>query len=337
MGERIIATSLILLLPFGAAGCGGGSSEPAARITSFEPASGTYRAEDEVVSSLRFRNTGDDKRTFWVGYSVQDGSGRWHDAPADPVSLGPGERSDVQERSWNVPKDSPLSGPYKVVMAVWNGDPEEDGARLASAEQEDAFHVIAFHDDFDSLDRDSWSVTSKVNKRLGRSYLKPDNVSVQDGSLRLKLSAGALDGGEIASRELYKYGSYRARIKVPDARSSITGFFLYEEPDFEKEIDIEIFNDPSGRIMFTTYAGGEETNNVKKNLPFDPTKNFHEYRFDFYAEKAEFYVDGELLHRFTKGLPEDPMRLYVNAWFPTWLSGRKPETEGYVYVDWLEN
>ena len=111
-----------------------------------------------------------------------------------------------------------------------------------------------------------------------------------------------------ASAELYKYGSYRARIKVPDAPPSITGFFLYKEPDFEKEIDVEILNDSSGRIMFTTYAGGRKTNNVEKDLSFDPTMDFHEYRFDFYPDRAEFFVDGELMHRFTEGLPENPVR-----------------------------
>lgn len=243
----------------------------------------------------------------------------------------------MRDLSWTVPEDSPLSGPYKVAMSVWDGRPGEDGSRLAGAEEEKAFQVIDFHDDFDSLNRDRWTVTSKVDKKLGRSYLKPENVTVRNGNLRIKLPADTLDGGEIASKELYKYGSYRARVKVPDAKSSITGFFLYEEPDFEKEVDIEIFNDPSGRILFTTYAGGEETNNVEKKLSFDPTKDFHEYRFDFYPEKAEFYVDDELLHSFTGGLPEDQMRLYVNVWFPAWLSGKKPEMDGYTYVDWVKH
>ncbi len=305
---------MVFLLLFGVAGCGESSPGPSAKITSFEPASGSYRAGDEVVSSLRFENTSSDEQTFWIGYSVRDGADHWHDAPADSIALEPGEESEKQKRSWSVPEGSPLSGSYKVVMAVWSGNPEKNGSqRLANTEQEDAFRVVDFRDDFDSLNRDRWSVTSKVDKKLGRSYLKPENVSVRNGNLRLKLPAGSLDGGEIASKELYTYGNYSARIKVPDARSSITGFFLYKEPDFEKEIDIEIFNDSSGRIMFTTYAGGEETNNVQKNLSFDPTEDFHEYRFDFYPAQAEFYVDGELLHRFTEGLPEDPMRLYVNA------------------------
>ena len=56
---------------------------------------------------------------------------------------------------------------------------------------------------------------------------------------------------------------------MPDAPSSITRFFLYE-----KDIDVEILNDPSGRIIFTTYAGGRKTNNVEKDLSFDPTTDF---------------------------------------------------------------
>ena len=68
-----------------------------------------------------------------------------------------------------------------------------------------------------------------------------------------------------------------------------------------------------------------------------PTKDFHEYRFDFYPGRADFYVDGELMHSFDEGLPEDPMHLYINTWFPTWLSGERPETDRYTYVDWLRH
>lgn len=53
--------------------------------------------------------------------------------------------------------------------------------------------------------------------------------------------------------------------------------------------------------------------------------------------QAEFYVNGGLMHSFDEGLPEEPMSLYVNAWFPTWLSGERPTRDGYTYVDWVRH
>ncbi len=314
------------------AGCSG---DKKASVTGFNPASGSYKPGDRAVSFLRLRNNTPEKHTFWVGYSVQDPDGNWHDAPVSPVRLG-SEQSTIEESAWKIPESPPPpSGEYKVAMAVWSGRPGGgEVTRLAEVEQGNSFEVTGLKEDFNALTEDQWSVSSK---ELGHGRLEPENVSVESGQLRLKIPAYTFNGGEIESRRLYQYGSYRARIKVADAPSSLTGFFLYKEPDLENELDIEIFNDPSGRIMFTTYSGGEETNNVQKKLSFDPTKDFHDYRFDSYPGRAEFYVDGELMHRFTEGLPEDPMILYVNAWFPTWLSGQKPETDSHTYIDWIQH
>src|SRR5919202_3307557 len=71
--------------------------------------------------------------------------------------------------------------------------------------------TLVFSDDFDSFDTNRWS---KGAHNLGRSYLDPNNVDVADGNLTIKLPANTLNGGEIASNDLYGYGSYSARIKV---------------------------------------------------------------------------------------------------------------------------
>jgi hypothetical protein len=39
---------------------------------------------------------------------------------------------------------------------------------------------------------------------------------------------------------------------------------------------------------------------------------------------------------FEDGLPDERMKLYVNSWFPKWLSGEEPDSEYYVHVDWIE-
>lgn len=330
-----VSLLLVFLVAVGITGCG--SSRPGeVEVTGFDPASGTYQPGDEAISSLKLKNNLSERHTFWVGYSVRDAGGTWHDAPVRQVVLKPGE-SALSESAWSVPEEPPPpSGPYEVVMAVWDEHPEkaDEEERLAHVSRTEAFRVAGLREDFGSLDGDRWEVPSK---NLGRGSLEPENVSVENGRLKLKLPANTFDGGEIESRKPYLYGTYRARMKVANAPTSITGFFLYKEPDFENEIDIEIFNDPAGRILFTTYSGGEETNSVRKNLPFDPTANFHDYRFDLYPDRAVFYVDGEEMHSFDKGLPEDPMRLHVNVWFPTWLDGEKPAKDNHTLVEWIKH
>ncbi len=51
------------------------------------------------------------------------------------------------------------------------------------------------------------------------------------------------------------------------------------------------------------------------NLPFDPSTDFHEYRFDFLADKVFFYADGNLLAEGTgSGVPTTPGHLLLSHW-----------------------
>lgn len=45
-----------------------------------------------------------------------------------------------------------------------------------------------------------------------------------------------------------------------------------------------------------------------------------------------FYVDGESMKKYENVLPEEHMKLYVNIWFPTWLSGKASGSDRYAYV-----
>jgi endo-1,3-1,4-beta-glycanase ExoK len=191
---------------------------------------------------------------------------------------------------------------------------------------------IDFRDDFTALDPALWS---RGDHMLGRSYLDPANVDVDGQNLRIKLPARTLNGGEISTRDLHGYGSYSARMKLPNAPSSITGFFLYKAPDLESEVDIEVFNDSTRRVMFTTYSGGRQTHTETMRLPFDPTTGFHEYRFGYSENAVTFYVDGIKMRTWDTGIPQTSMHLMVNSWFPTWLEGRRPKKTAYTYVDWI--
>ncbi len=187
-----------------------------------------------------------------------------------------------------------------------------------------------FSDEFTAFDPARWS---EGDHMLGRSYLNPANVDVDGQNLRIKLPARSLEGGEIYTKDLLGYGSYSARMRLPNAPSSITGFFLYKAPDYESEIDIEVFNDSTRRIMFTTYAGGRQTHTETARLPFDPTTGFHEYRFDYTQGAVTFYADGVGMRTWDTGIPQTSMHLMVNSWFPRWLEGKRPKKTAYTYVD----
>jgi endo-1,3-1,4-beta-glycanase ExoK len=160
---------------------------------------------------------------------------------------------------------------------------------------------------------------------LGRGVLDPANVTVAGGRIALGLPAGRTDGAEVRSPVLERGGRFEARIRVADAPSSLTGFFLYAPPDYASEIDVEILNDRSGTILLTTYAGGRETHHERRALGFDPTAAAHDYRIDWSQGTVAFAVDGRVLRRFAGGIPTAPMNLYVNAWFPRWLDGIAPQ------------
>jgi hypothetical protein len=330
---RVFLTlAIALCTTFALAGCGGPSVS--AEIAAFELPQGSLSSGSPATTSVRIKNTGTGYRTFWIGYSVQDPTGEWHDVPTSPVDLDSGEESDVQELSTE-PLERP--GYYNTRISVWNDEPggSAEALRLADTEAVSTFRVYANREDFDSseLDTDRWEATTRD---LGRGGLAPENTGLKDGLLRLTLPANTLNGGEIESTGLYGPGFYAARIKVPDVPSSITGFFLYSPPDLESEIDIEIYNDPSGKILFTTYSNGEKTHTETMDLPFDPTEDFHDYAFFYDESSITYYVDGEPMQEFEGGLPEKRMKLYVNTWFPTWLDGEEPDSDRYAYVDWIE-
>jgi len=190
-----------------------------------------------------------------------------------------------------------------------------------------------YRDDFASFDVHRWY---KSSRPFGWGVIDPANVGVSDGMLGIRLPGGTLNGGEVRSLSLTRYGSYRVRMKVANAPSSLTAFFLYKKPDFAQELDIEIFNDPSGRVWFSTYSSGRVTT-VEGQLGFDPTVGFHEYAIEYDPGSVRFLVDGTERQRFTSGVPSSSMYLHLNAWFPSWLPGTRPANDQFTYADWVEH
>lgn len=190
--------------------------------------------------------------------------------------------------------------------------------------------ATGFTDEFTSLDPARWVVG---NHALGRGRFDPADVSVSGGALALGLPAGRLDGAEVRTAAAFGPGTFRARLKVAAAPSSLTGFFLYAPPDYASEIDIEILDDPSGTVLLSTYAGGAQTHTETRSLGFDPTAAFHDYEIALDRKAVTFSVDGVALRTLRTGVPRAAMPLYLNAWYPAWLAGTPSPTGAATLVD----
>jgi beta-glucanase (GH16 family) len=88
--------------------------------------------------------------------------------------------------------------------------------------------------------------------------------------------------------------------------------------------------------MLTTYAGGRQTHTEQRELGFDATAGYHDYAIAWGANRVTFSVDGTALRTWSSGVPKAPMNLYVNAWFPSWLAGLAPVTDGLTSIAALD-
>ncbi len=204
------------------AACGGpeGSEESvAAKIVALETPDKPIRSGTPATASVRIENTGDEDHTFWIGYSVRDPAGDRYDAPASLTRIAAGEEADAGE-VLTPPLQTP--GSYDSRISVWSDEPGEGSTarRLADVEEVSTLRVSLEREDFDApeLDPDRWKATTRD---LGRGVLAPENAAIEDRQLRLALPAGTLNGSEIESADLHGLGFYAARIKVPNAPSSI--------------------------------------------------------------------------------------------------------------------
>ena len=183
---------------------------------------------------------------------------------------------------------------------------------------------------------DEWNATVWVagDHPLGKGYLDPDNVSHGAGELLLTLPGGNHDGAEIRSEERFSYGTYEARMRTEYAPGSISTFFLYElVRKGNDEIDIEIFNDGSRKIWFTTWVADVQTNHSEHILPFDPADGYHDYRIEWSRNRVRFFVDGSLMETFTKKVPRARMHLFSNHWWPNWLTEGPPSSPRSLRID----
>ena len=74
------------------------------------------------------------------------------------------------------------------------------------------------------------------------------------------------------------------------------------------------------------------------SLPFAPDESFHEYRFDWLADRISFYADGSWLVDMNVSIPDTAGAIFLNHWSngdPNW-SGGPPASDAVVTVSYVK-
>jgi len=95
------------------------------------PAKSTFGLNEIVPVDITFKNTGPQAYSFWLGYSVQDSSGKWWDAPPKITSSTKPDDTGSVQLQWQPPEAAPL-GAYTATVALWKG--YDDSTELMEGE-----------------------------------------------------------------------------------------------------------------------------------------------------------------------------------------------------------
>jgi len=290
---------------------------------------------EKITANLSLSNRTSESKKLWVGYTLKNPVGEFLNFPGQEVLLDAKDRTfiDMTINRNAFSNNSFISGDYDIIFALWDRNPALEGAqRINYYKKEKIIKIYSTIETFTSLDPNNWFSREGI---LGRSLLTPENVFIKDHLLMIRLINNSYSGGEIRSLEKVHYGSYEISMLLPDAPTSITGFFLYKAPDYYHEIDIEIFNKKNTDILFTTYADGDVRNNTNFPIGFDPTSTFNTYRIDYYPHEVSFYINDQLIEKFTDGFSKESMYLMVNTWYPNWLDGIQQKNDQYLKIQWI--
>ncbi|CAH0043964.1 unnamed protein product [Clonostachys solani] len=196
---------------------------------------------------------------------------------------------------------------------------------------------------------------SNIEARPASAGSKDGNAN--DAGVALRMSS-TIEDNSVLSAELdssrldLHWGSYRASMKLPQVPGTCAAFFWYFNDT--QEIDMEFLSaqfDHTNNVYplslvvqsrQSKMAGYDATKTGtyrRVNLAFDPTLDFHEYRFDYLPGKVAFYADSRLLAVMQgEEMPTTGGHMILQHWSngnPFW-SGGPPKSDSLMIVRYVK-
>jgi beta-glucanase (GH16 family) len=199
------------------------------------------------------------------------------------------------------------------------GDAGSGGAGGAADPQ----FKLLWRDDFDSFDDDRW-VKATHTFDENAAHFVPDNVVVEGGLLKLKVTQVASGNKQYSAAEVYSskdftFGRFEGRIRFCAGSGLVSSLFTYRD-DVEvswQEIDVEHLGNLPNSIQYNLISGTFASRQYQPKVvtfPYSPTAEFHDYTIEWLPDGITFYVDGVQSHHDVQATLQDSAKLRMNAW-----------------------
>jgi beta-glucanase (GH16 family) len=223
------------------------------------------------------------------------------------------------------------------------------------ANEEKITKTQIFREDFSST-RLSASKWATPTFSLYNFRAEPDMVSNIEGINYLRLGKSESEiypTGFIHTKEHFSYGSFSARMKVSDVPGAIASFFtctqiakIFSEGTHD-EIDFELITARPHAVLMSTWQGATEREGKKQTprhnsyLWEDPSfdiRKWHVYRFDWFPDRVDFYIDGIKRWTSTVAIPRRNMQIALHIYTHAgWEEVEfPPKGEVVQMTDWVE-
>lgn len=216
--------------------------------------------------------------------------------------------------------------------------------------------TIPFFAQFPNIDLSHWYISHGwANGSHQSCTWRSDHIEAKGGYLFLKLSDQKTPErdyscAEIQSKKRYGYGRYEARMRTAVGSGLNTAFFTYIGPsqgvEEHDEIDFEFIGKKNNLLQVTYHRAGRQAKVVDINLPFNPSEDFHTYRFDWLPDQISWYVDGKLVYQTPEteadDIPVHQSKIFFSLWsgaksINDWLGPFKYKEEKEASVAWVRH
>ena len=325
------------MVAFRASGSGGGSSNPAPKVSAISPNNGTASGGTSVtITGTGFQSGASVTLggTAATGVTVVSSTSITAKTPAHAAGA-----ADVVVKNTDNQAGA-LSGGYTYTSTTGGGG---SGAPAGAT----------FYDDFSkgSLDTSKW-IPSNWSAPGGGTFV-PSYLDFSTGMLRIKVtqsynSSGGISsvGGELQSKNALGFGTYEWIMRAASTSTTpngsgytvsgqISSGFIFVN-NSQTEIDSpEIEGQNPGTLWWTTWTSVNTKQSTSSQAPFAPESGFHSYKCVWTKTSIKFYVDNVLVSTHTGVVPQTPAYAMINHWGTNskgWGGLATPNITRYMFV-----